>query len=270
MILQHSKKETALNEKLLSLLTGRTRQLAELLVNDEEIGTLQNYANTVSIKRLGFNDHGPVHMRQAAINGMKLAHLLKEAGISMSLEKEEAGSYEDSLCAILLASFLHDSGMTMTRSLHEQTALIFAYPIITRLLEQVYADDNQKFIVRSLALEGILGHMASININSLEAGVILLADGCDMQKGRARIPLIASSGHEGKTGDIHKYSADAIEKVSIKQGEQKPVRIEVNMSSSIGFFQVEEVLMPKINKSPVKPYIELIALLENDDYKQYL
>ena len=33
------------------------------LINDTEIQAVQDFANKVSITRLGFNDHGPVHMR---------------------------------------------------------------------------------------------------------------------------------------------------------------------------------------------------------------
>ena len=53
--------------------------------------------------------------------------------------------------------------------------------------------------------------MATHPIHSVEAGIILIADGCDMTKGRARIPLEIPS--KPAEGDIHKYSANAIEKV---------------------------------------------------------
>lgn len=273
MTYTRSTKEEVLNEKILASLTScpKALKLAQALIADEETRVLQEYANTVAIKRLGFNDHGPVHMRQAALNAIRLVSLLAESGVPFSLEHEGAGSAEDSLCAILLASFLHDSGMTICRSLHEQTALILAKPIIDRLLEAVYGADAQKYIVRSLALEGILGHMAITPIHSREAGVILVADGCDMQKGRARIPMILQhESREGHAGDIHKYSADAIEKVSIGKGEEKPIKIMVEMNASIGFFQIEEVLLPKINKSPIKPFIELYAHAGSDEIKRYL
>jgi hypothetical protein len=80
--------------------------------------------------------------------------------------------------------------------------------------------------------EGILGHMASKKIHSVEAGLILIADGCDMEKGRARIPLILNT--EAKVGDIHKYSSKAIERVTIGKGESHPIKIEVEMSSDVG------------------------------------
>jgi metal-dependent HD superfamily phosphatase/phosphodiesterase len=267
-----SPKEEILNTNILSMLSGRPLALAEAMLQDEEAHALQDYANVVSIKRLGFNDHGPVHMRQVVHNAIVLTQLLTQSGIKLSLETEEVGSYEDSLCAILLAAFLHDSGMTLTRSIHEQTALVVDYDIINRLLLQVYGNDPQRYVVRSLALEGILGHMATTPIHSKEAGIILVADGCDMQKGRARVPMLRSADAiEGKQGDIHKYSADAIEKVSLVPGDSHPIKIIIEMTSSIGFFQVEEVLLPKINKSPIKPYIELFGFVQGrEGGKRYL
>ena len=51
--------------------------------------------------------------------------------------------------------------------------------------------------------EGMIGHMGTQKIRSLEAGVVLVDDGCDMEGGRAKIPLSMESG--SKIGDIHKY-----------------------------------------------------------------
>ena len=103
----------------------------------------------------------------------------------------------------------------------------------------------EKTAIISLATEGILGHMATKKIHSVEAGLILIADGCDMEKGRARIPLILNT--EAKVGDIHKYSSNAIERVTISKGERHPIKVEVEMSSDVGFFQIEEVLLQKIS-----------------------
>ena len=133
----------------------------------------------------------------------------------------------------------------------------------------MYGGDIQKrVIIRSLALEGVAGHMGNRTIHSLEAGVILVADGCDMKKGRARIPM-AMAGSP-KVGDIHKYSANSINDVLIKRGEEKPIRIAVFMSGEVGLFQVEEVLLGKIAASTAKRYIELYAIVKNREPKRYL
>jgi metal-dependent HD superfamily phosphatase/phosphodiesterase len=242
---------------------------AKLLMGDNEIQAMQEYANTVSIKRLGFNDHGPVHMRSVALNGVIMMGLLRKAGIPTSLESEECGTFEDSLTAVLLAAILHDLGMSVGRQDHELHSAYQSYPIMDRLLQKIYPDDmTKRVMVRSLALEGIAGHMGNRIIHSLEAGVILVADGCDMKKGRARIPMAIAGSP--KVGDIHKYSANSIEDVRIQAGKEKPIRIDVLMSSEVGLFQIEEVLLGKLAASTAKTYIELYALVNNDEPKRYL
>lgn len=266
-----SPKEVSIEKKILEELAPGTAPylVAETLMNDTELQQLQEYANTVSILRLGFNDHGPVHMRTVTRNGVHMLNLLHKAGVKTSLEAENAGTLEDSLSAVILASFLHDLGMSIGRQDHELYSMTLGLPVIERVLSKVYPDHEQKrVVIRSLALEGIIGHMATRRIHSLEAGLILIADGCDMEKGRARIPLVLNT--EPKAGDIHKYSANSIEKVRITGGDPKPVRIEVEMSSDVGFFQIEEVLLPKMNMSPAKQHMELYAGITGQELKKYL
>jgi len=75
---------------------------------------------------------------------------------------------------------------------------------------------------------------------------------------------------ESRMGDIHKYSATAIEKVRIEKGAKMPVRITIEMKGTVGFFQVEEVLLHKINASPAKRFIELYAGVIDKKMKCYL
>ena len=243
---------------------------AKLLTEDEEIHCIQEYANNVSIKRLGYNDHGPVHMRIVALNGLAMMGLLKAAEIHPSLEEEEFGSFDDSVIAVFIACFLHDFGMTIGRQEHELHSAYIAYPIIDRILKEVYPKDMALRVgIRSLALEGISGHMGNRPVHSLEAGLVQIADGCDMTKGRARIPIALSAGRH-RAGDIHQYSANSIEEVRLLSGQEKPIRIEVHMSAEVGLFQVEEVLLAKISNSTAKSYVELFAVVNEGPPKQYL
>jgi metal-dependent HD superfamily phosphatase/phosphodiesterase len=73
-----------------------------------------------------------------------------------------------------------------------------------------------------------------------------------------------------RVGDIHQYSANSIENVRITQGKERPIRIDVLMSSEVGLFQVEEVLLGKIAASTAKGCIELYALVNNGEPKRYL
>jgi metal-dependent HD superfamily phosphatase/phosphodiesterase len=269
-----SPKELSLDSKILKAvsdldLSPKAAEAAHLVLEDGEVRTLQEYANTVSIKRLGYNDHGPVHMRTVALNTAIMMGLLRKAGIKTSLESEECGVFEDSLIAVILAAILHDLGMTISRQAHELHGMNLARPILDRLLPLIYPGNmTQQVIVRSLALEAIFGHMGNRIIHSLEAGVLLIADGCDMTKGRARIPIVLAASP--RVGDIHKYSANAIEEVRILPGKEKPIHVSILMSGEVGFFQVEEVLLGKISASPAKGYVELYAAVQGGEPKKYL
>lgn len=264
-----SPKQLALESEIRDMVRGVTKKAAGLLLEDPEIQHLQEYANTVSIKRLGFNDHGPVHMRSVVRNALVMADLMHRAAIPLSLEADDAGTYDDSQVALLCAGMLHDIGMTVGREDHEHAGVELALPIIDRVLRELYGDDvARKVVVRSMTVECIVGHMATQRIHSLEAGILLVADGCDMEKGRARIPMMIAT--ESRVGDIHKYSASAIEEVRIEKGVRKPIRITIEMKATVGFFQVEEVLLHKIDASPVKQYIELYAGVIDKKMKCYL
>lgn len=276
-----SPKEISLDKKLLKSLSDLLAlvpekdtlplKIAQALMSDAEIQATQDYANSVSIIRLGFNDHGPVHMRTVSLNAITMLTILYQAKIPTSLVREKTGTFIDSLTAVLIASFMHDFGMTIGRQDHELYSTFLALPIIDRLL-QTFLPGNENIerrtAVRSVAIEGIIGHMGTRKIHSIEAGLILIADGCDMTKGRARIPMALDQ--TPKVGDIHKYSANSIKKVEIVPGKSKPIRIQVYMSGEVGFFQIEEVLLQKINCSPSKEFVELLAGVDNEPMKQYL
>ena len=239
-----SVKEVSVESKILKRLQGYPNclKLVNYLFEDEELQEMQDYANNVSIKRLGYNDHGPVHMRQVAANSIKMLNILHECGIKTSLETEEIGTFEDSMCAVILAGLMHDLGMMIGRQGHEEMSVILAKPLIERALMHVFPDDlHRRVVIRSVVIEAIIGHMSSRKIHSIEAGIILIADGCDMTN-----------------------------RIRIQHGERKPIKITVDMSADVGFFQIEEVLFTKIDSSPAKQYVELFAGVDGEESKCYL
>ncbi len=266
-----SVKELSIESKILKRLENNPicLELVNYLFEDEELQMMQEYANNVSIKRLGYNDHGPVHMRQVAGNAIKMLNILQQSGIKTSLEREEIGTFEDSMCAVIIAGLMHDLGMMIGRQGHEDMSALLAQPIIARALEHIFPNDlARRVVIKSMATEAIVGHMSSRKIHSIEAGIILIADGCDMTKGRARIPM--SINTTPKVGDIHKYSANAITRIGIHHGQRRPIRIDIEMTGDVGFFQIEEVLLTKIESSPAKEYVELHAGVTGEEPKCYL
>ncbi|MDA3951124.1 MAG: HD domain-containing protein, partial [Spirochaeta sp.] len=160
MKIPKSPKEISMDKRLMKLLPPALTEIAETMLHDEEIKALQDYANVVSIKRLGYNDHGPVHMRKVVINALLFANLLQEAGIAMSLEEEEIGTFEDSVFVLFTAGLLHDIGMSLTRQDHENYSADLAKPIVERYLTQLHPGDlTRRVTLRSMILEAIVGHM---------------------------------------------------------------------------------------------------------------
>ena len=269
-----SSKEQSLNGKIKHTLetlgvSAKVQEGTRIIIDDEEVHAIQEYANNVSIVRMGYNDHGPVHMRTVALNVIIMMGLLKEAGIKTSLETEGVGDFDDSLLGAIYSAMLHDLGMSIGRQDHEVHSAYQAFPILERLLAEIYKDDLKKrIIIRSITLEGISGHMGNRTIHSLEAGIVQVADGCDMTKGRARIPI--SLNLTPKAGNIHQFSANSIDEVKITRGIEKPISIKISMSSEVGLFQIEEVLLHKIAISTAKPYIELYAQVAEEEPKRYL
>jgi hypothetical protein len=259
--------ETKIQERLKKY--PKCLELVNYLFGDAELQEMQEYSNNVSIRRLGYNDHGPVHMRQVVGNAIKMLNILHEFEIKTSLEQEEMGTFEDSMCAVILAGMMHDLGMSIGRQGHEEMSSLLAQPIIERTLNHLFPDDlHRRVVIRSVATEAIIGHMSSRKIHSIEAGILLIADGCDMTKGRARIPM--SINTTPRVGDIHKYSANAINRISIHKGDRKPIKIDIEMSGDVGFFQIEEVLLSKIDASPAKQFVELYAGVSGQERKCYL
>jgi uncharacterized protein len=255
---QKSPKEIALDKLLVKRAgDGRLGQIVAALVNDPLVGSIQNYANVVSIQRLGYNDHGPVHARIVALNCLRIYELLRAGGIEPSIVHEQVGDPEDALVAIFTAAFLHDLGMSVTRDDHEHLGITLADPFILKHLSGVYDDEGKVYMLRSLVHEGIIGHMAHYKVHSVEAGIVMVADGTDCTKGRAMIPQQIARGPV--IGDIHRFSAGAIDTVHIRKGVHKPVRIDVHMTATSGLFQVEEVLMGKAKASPIMNHLEIAA-----------
>jgi metal-dependent HD superfamily phosphatase/phosphodiesterase len=110
----------------------------------------------------------------------------------------------------------------------------------------------------SETLHAVVAHEANEKCLTIEAGVLKIADATDMTEGRSRIPF-----EDGKV-NIHSVSAQAVDDVDIKKGENKPVCIAIKLSNSAGIFQVDELLKNKLRHSPLKLFVEVIAKIEGE------
>jgi hypothetical protein len=240
-------------------------RLMRILENDEEVYYLLEQANKVMVVRMGFNDHGRVHSKIVALSALKIYSILEKKKIFGNIILEEIGNAEDVRMALLLGAYIHDIGNSISRDDHEILGAILTHSIITRILKSADSNANIGKIVRmrSIIIEEILCHLGKYRSTSLESKIVATADGTDMTKGRARIPYRLSKP------DIHKFSALAIENVSICEGKKKPVRIIVEMNDTTGIFQVEEQLLQKTRDVDFRDYVEVIARIKGRKEIEY-
>lgn len=244
------------NEKL--------KRVIERVNAHAELRALWQVQNINAVDRLGMSDHGAIHMQIIANIALKIFRLLLERDVKASLVKNFAGfANEDSEIVVVLASLLHDLGMSIHRIDHESYSLFIAQPIIDDLLGDIY-EVTQRTIMRSEILHSIISHRAGGHPLTVEAGVVRVADALDMAKGRSRIAFEA-----GKV-NIHSVSAAAIEKVEIGAGEEKAVRVRITMNNSAGIFQVDELTKDKLRGSGIEKYVEVEAAVEGESDKRLI
>lgn len=241
------------NEKL--------KKLIQKVEESKEIETLWHCSNVVAIDRLGYTDHGPVHVKIVANIALKLSRLLEGIEMHGVVKDHKLGS-EYSEIVVFLASVLHDIGMVVQREGHESFSAAMAYPILRELLADY--DARERTIIIAETLHAIVSHYSESPALTKEAAIFCVADALDMEKGRARIPFDA-----GKV-DIHSVSALSIDNIQIAKGEKKSVAIKIKMSNSAGIFQVDELLGKRIRKSALREYIEVIAEIEGEAEKKIL
>jgi metal-dependent HD superfamily phosphatase/phosphodiesterase len=224
---------------------------------DTKLQTLWKCSNTMAIDRMGYTDHGPTHVKIVANSALKLLRILVEKKVIPSIVKDYGMKNEDAEVVVVLASILHDLGMTVTRERHEVYGALLALEFIERCLQGIYSEE-ERTIILSEVLHAIVSHEEPHKPLTIEAGIVRVADALDMEKGRARIPFQA-----GKV-DIHSVSALSIEKVYIQQGTEKPVTVNITMSNPAGIFQIDRLLKPRIENSGLLGYIHVVAQITGE------
>ncbi|WP_034384988.1 phosphohydrolase [Deinococcus sp. YIM 77859] len=247
-------------------LANAPRALAayEALRTDPEALACWDMANYVTMRKLGYNDHGRVHAFITGAASLAITELLLEAGVKPDIMESGVGDADDVFLAVILGTMLHDIGNQIHRVGHEQFGVTLALPILDRILGPLYPDPLKRTKVRSFILGAIDCHDLNPPPLTLEGGITAVADGTDITKGRGRKAFALGSV------DIHSISALAVDQVVIERGKSKPVLISVTMNNSGGIFQVEEVLAPKVIRTPMQKYVELRATTREEGDEQIL
>ncbi len=238
------------------------KQALESINNNEEILTLWNVINVNAIDRLGFSDHGPVHVQIVANIALRVARILIKNNVEMSIVKHFSLTNDHAELIVVLASLFHDLGMSIHRVNHEEYSLFLVGPLLEKTLS--FLGIEERTVVKSEVLHAIVSHRRAGHPFTVEGEVVRMADALDMSSGRSRIPFT-----QGKV-NIHSLSALAIDKIEIKEGKEKPIEIDILMTNSAGIFQVDELLTEKLSGSTIQKYIQVKAYIKGESEKKLI
>ena len=240
----------------------KLEKFLEAVNSDDEVRTWW-YMAQVHAERLGMSDHSWVHMQIVLNIALRLTRLLDKGGVEGAMVTDHGMSERDVEVVVAGGALLHDVGMSIHRADHEEYSLFLAREALPRLLEGIY-EEPEKSIVMAEVLHAIIGHRRRGQPYTVEAGIVRVADALDMAEGRTRLPLEA--GQEG----IHSISAAAIDQVNISAGENRPIRLEIELNNSAGIFQVDDLLATKIRDAPLADHIEVVAEVKGESEKRLL
>ena len=235
----------------------RLRDLIGRIQEDAELVQLWKCANINAVDRSGINDHGEIHIRIASNAALRILRLLVQGGVEPSVVKNYGLQNDDAEVIVVLAACLHDIGIAVHRHDHERYSVLLAYPKARQLLSGIY-EEPALTVLAAETMHAVVAHNAKETCLTVEAGVLKVADALDMSQGRSRIPF------EAGAVNIHSIPAQAVEKVDIEQGDERPVRIVITLGNSAGIYQVDELLRHKLQNSSIANYVEVVARIEGE------
>jgi uncharacterized protein len=232
-------------------------------VNADERVRAWWYMAQITSERLGMSDHSWVHVQVVLNIALRLLRLLVKGGIEPAMVTDHGMKDRDAEVVVAGGALLHDVGMSIHRADHEAYSLFMVQERLQSLLADSY-DEPERTVVISEVLHAIIGHRRRGEPYTLEAGVVRVADALDMAEGRSRIPV------EGGQYGIHALSAAAIDEVRIEAGDERPVKVEIQMNNSAGVFQVDDLLATKLRGTPLEGHVEVIAQVPGETEKRLL
>ncbi len=235
----------------------KLRTLIDRVNEDAQLKGWWHVSNVNAVARMEINDHSWVHIQIVANIALKLLRQLTKHHVEPAMVRDYGMTPDDAEVVVTLAALTHCIGMSIHRHGHEDFSLFLAEPKLRELLTGIY-DEPDRTVIVSEVLQAIISHRADGQPLTIEAGLIRVADALDMAKGRSRIPF-----ERGRVS-MHSLSAAAIEDVTITDGDERPIQIEILMNNSSGLFQVDGLLKAKLRGSGLEPYVEVVAHIDTE------
>lgn len=240
----------------------RVNDILERIENDTEITALLEAQNVNPVTRKRYNDHGTKHVSIVRNRALCLYDLLKRGSVSFNGAADHGLPEADEAVIIALAATLHDIGHIVHRDEHPYYSIPLAADVLDRFLDELpYYDLAESIKLKGEILHAILCHHTEEQPLTTEAGVVRIADALDMERGRSRIPY-----ERGGRG-INTVSSQAIKNVRLESGDDRVVRVEIEMTNAAGVYQVDNLLKAKLRDSGLEEDIRIVAVntREKDD-----
>lgn len=231
----------------------RVNEVLSFVEQDAEINAYLDAQNVNPVTRMRYNDHGRKHIEIVLNRALCLYDLLKQGGVEFNGASDQGLEEADEAVIIALAGKLHDIGHVVHRSDHAYYSIPLASDILDRILPEFY-DIGEQVRVKGEVLHAILCHHTEEIPLTREAGVIRVCDGLDMERGRSRNPY-----ERGGRG-INTVSSQAIQRVSLQEGEAVPVHVEIEMTDAAGVYQVDSLLKAKLDGSGLDEFVRIVAI----------
>jgi len=235
----------------------RVNEVLSVVDEDEEITAYLEAQNVNPVDRMQYNDHGTKHVEIVRHSALCLYELLKRGGVVFNGARQQGLDEADEPVVVALAAVLHDIGHVVHRESHPYYSIPLAADLLDRLLPRFY-DTAEAVRMKGEILHAIICHQTEEQPLTLEAGVVRVADGLDMERGRSRVPY-----EQGGRG-INTVSSQSIERVRLLEGEQTPVLVEIAMTSAAGVYQVDNLLGAKVEHSGLDEHLRVVAVNAND------
>jgi uncharacterized protein len=235
----------------------KLRTLVDRVNADDQLKAWWHVSNVNAVARMEINDHSWVHIQIVANIALKLLRQLTKHGVESAVVRDYGMTNDDAEVTVTLAALMHCIGMSIHRHGHEDFSLFLAEPKLRELLTGIY-DEPERTVIVSDVLQAIISHRSDGEPLTVDAGIVRVADALDMAKGRSRI------GFERGSVSMHSLSAAAIDDVTITDGDDRPILIEIRMNNSSGLFQVDGLLRAKLRGSGLEPYVEVVAHIDTE------
>jgi metal-dependent HD superfamily phosphatase/phosphodiesterase len=231
----------------------RLNAVLERVESDPEVQAYLAAQNVNPVVRKGYNDHGPKHVEIVRDRALELYGLLKAGDYAFNGASDQGLPEADEPVIVALAATLHDVGHVVHRDEHPYYSIPLAADLLDRFLPTFY-DTAAAVRVKAEVLHAILCHHTEEDPLTAEAGVIRLADGLDMERGRSRIPY-----QQGSRG-INTLSSQAIDCVTLEPGEEVAALVRIEMTNAAGVYQVDELLTAKLRGSGLEDAVHIVAI----------